>query len=217
MDATSARHTALQRLSALVLTAGLATAGLSHAATAEPTPSDAIPDVPIGQLSSLRRLSATLDPQLRSTQSLARAAAWTELSLVATAVTGSPDVPARLLEAAALPGPPSPAVRLGVTRGLGARDTAAYRLLALGYSPRETADVVSGRISRRALDTARRMIMAGRGHEAAASYLDAQYAHASLDNRPGESSTRPRDAEPATFDGAIARYAERHGVDAALV
>lgn len=217
MDAHSARRPALLRLSALVLTAGLAATGLSRAATAEPTPADAVRDVPIGQLSSLRRLSTTLAAQFRSTQSLERAAAWTELSLVASAVTGASDVSTRLLEAAERPGPPSPAVRVAVTRGLAARDTAAYRLLALGYSPRETADVVSGRISRRALDTARRMIMAGRGNEAAASYLDAQYARASLDRHPPESSAPPRGVEPTMFDGAIARYAARHGVDAALV
>src|SRR5690349_20194063 len=55
------------------------------------------------------------------------------------------------------------------------RDTAAYGLLALGYSPRETADVVSGRIPRRALDIARQMLGAGQAPETAANYLDGQY------------------------------------------
>jgi hypothetical protein len=49
------------------------------------------------------------------------------------------------------------------TPGVAARDTIAYRLLALGYSPRETADVVSGRISRRARAERRQAGPADRG------------------------------------------------------
>ena len=45
--------------------------------------------------------------------------------------------------------------------GLATRDGAAYQLQGLGYSARETADVVSGRISREALDTALKMLMVG--------------------------------------------------------
>ena len=55
------------------------------------------------------------------------------------------------------------------------RDEAAYQLLSLGYSARETADVVSGRITLHALDTARRMMAVGLGRDEAANYLDTQY------------------------------------------
>ena len=61
------------------------------------------------------------------------------------------------------------------TPGVAMRDEAAYQLLALGYSARETADVVSGRISQQALDTARQMLAVGQTKDVAANYLDAQY------------------------------------------
>ena len=43
---------------------------------------------------------------------------------------------------------------MSATPGAAQSDEAAYQLLALGYSARETADVVSGRISQQTLDTA---------------------------------------------------------------
>src|SRR5262245_36980289 len=52
-----------------------------------------------------------------------------------------------------------------VTPALIARDALAYRLLAVGYSAHETADMIAGRISKAALDTATRMLMTGRGQE----------------------------------------------------
>jgi len=66
--------------------------------------------------------------------------------------------------------------RVRATRGVASRDDVAYVMLALGYSARETADVVSGRIDRPALDMARRMIAAGLGRDTAADFLDRQYA-----------------------------------------
>jgi hypothetical protein len=110
-----------------------------------------------------------------------------------------------------------------------ARDTIAYRLLALGYSPRETADVVSGRISRRALDTARRMLAIGQPRETAANYLDAQYQRAAAlernDAKPvpqtGDRPKKPerdrREVVPGPFDAAIEKYALLYNVSAALV
>ena len=205
------------RLTLLALFMGIFTPLAHGAQAAEPSPADAPLEVAVGQLSSVRRLFTTLDTKFRSIQSPDRAAAWTELTLVTAAVAGAPDLSPRLLEGAEIPGPPSPAVRIAVTRGIAERDATAYRLLALGYSARETADVVSGRISRRALDTARRMIMAGRGREAAASYLNAEYARASLRDEPAQPNGRPRQLESTTFEAAIQRYARMHGVDAGLV
>src|SRR4051812_47832634 len=58
------------------------------------------------------------------------------------------------------------------------RDDDEYRLLALGYSAHEVEDILSGRISQNALDTAARMIAVGIGREEAANYLDSQYQRA---------------------------------------
>jgi hypothetical protein len=47
--------------------------------------------------------------------------------------------------------------------------------MALGYSARETAEIVSGKIGVQALDNARWMIAVGLSREEARNYLDAQY------------------------------------------
>jgi soluble lytic murein transglycosylase-like protein len=116
------------------------------------------------------------------------------------------------------------------TPAIAARDDLAYRLLGVGYSARETADVVSGRITRRALDTAMHMIMAGLGREAAESYLDREYVRPDpaappnpLPESPPPANSPPPSTPPfrASFDGlfdrAIEYAANAHHVDAALV
>ena len=50
----------------------------------------------------------------------------------------------------------------------------AYQLRAVGYSPVEVSDIVSGRVSRRTIDTAHSMRLVGRSREAAA-LLAAEY------------------------------------------
>ncbi len=113
--------------------------------------------------------------------------------------------------------------------GVAARDADAYQLLSLGYSAQETADVVSGRISRRALDAARRMLAAGQRTEVVEGYLDRQYSTllarqmARRDSLPMTPAPRerpggrPRDWPSRQFDSLIAFYAARHNVEAALV
>jgi transglycosylase-like protein with SLT domain len=123
--------------------------------------------------------------------------------------------------------------RASVAPGVGQRDDAAYQLLSLGYSARETADVVSGRISQRALDNAQRMIAVGKGRDAAADYLDTQYRLVVAARTPARrpsyhdyrtfvdptvvqifvSGLAPRRA----FDGFIEQYARVHQVDEPLV
>ena len=108
-----------------------------------------------------------------------------------------------------------PVIRLAA--GARARDLAADRLLALGYSAREASDVVSGRITQKALDTARQMIAVGRGHEAADNYLDAQYRRI-VDATQARQIPTPLIVQPATpVDALIERYAAVHQVQAAVV
>jgi soluble lytic murein transglycosylase-like protein len=109
--------------------------------------------------------------------------------------------------------------RASAAPGVGQRDDAAYQLLSLGYSARETADVVSRRISQRALDTAQRMIAVGKGRDAAADYLDTQYrlvvAARTPTRRPSYHDNRT--ALSRALDGFIEQYARLHQVDAPLV
>lgn len=99
-----------------------------------------------------------------------------------------------------------------------AREDAEYRLQALGYSAHEIADIISGRISRKALDTAARLIAVGRGREEAANYLDSQYM---LATAAREALNAPAPDVPyasfTAFDALVNRYANFHRVDAAIV
>jgi hypothetical protein len=119
---------------------------------------------------------------------------------------------AEIARAAASGGGP----RVRATPGVGMRDEAAYRLMALGYSAREIADVVSGRISQQALDTARQMLALGQSGEAAANYLDGQYRRA-VTLRAARSRPLRHAAIPTAFDVLIEKYATVHQVEAAVV
>jgi len=110
----------------------------------------------------------------------------------------------------------------GLSSAAAADDTARsdneYRLQALGYSPHEIADIISGRISQKALDNAARMIAVGIGRDESANYLDSQYMLATAARSALEA--RPLDmpfASFTAFDTLIDRYANLHRVDAAIV
>jgi soluble lytic murein transglycosylase-like protein len=179
-------------------------------------------EVRLFELSAVRRLFHTLARRGDAMNEGERAAAVADFSVMSEAVIGgSPGGPFsfdELVRAASSGGGP----QVSAARGVGSRDEAAYQLLALGYSARETADVVSGRISQQALDTAQRMIAVGKGRDAAADYLDAQYrletAARNARNAPRFPSYRDnRTASSHAFDGFIEYYAQMHQVAAPLV
>jgi len=152
----------------------------------------------------------------------ARVAAWTDVSLVLTSVVAPPDGSngsalsfQQVYEALEQ----GRGLTMTATTGVGARDEAADRLLALGYSAREVADVLGRRISQHALDTARLMIATGADRQAAADYLDRQYRRIKAAQTPQASpSSAGRGRLPATpYDSFIARYAAQHRVDPAVV
>jgi soluble lytic murein transglycosylase-like protein len=103
--------------------------------------------------------------------------------------------------------------------GVHTRDSVAYQLLSLGYSAREAADVVSGRISKRALDRARWMLVVGLGQQAAADYLDKEYTRVSAvhDARASQARLERRSPASSRFDSLIDQYANLHRVEAAIV
>lgn len=130
--------------------------------------------------------------------------------------------------------------------GVTSRDALAYTLLGLGYAVKDTADIVSGRISKQAIDTAHAMRLTGRSREAT-DYLNRQYrrvAVAATAPQPMAStmSARPlittmtatptmtTSAKPtlraqlaiqsgiaAPIEAAILKYARLHAVDPALI
>jgi len=179
---------------------------------------EAVP-VTIGvlDLTSVRRLFYALDRRRDLTDG-ELVGAWTDLLMVLVAVTGETSGPALTFEEVRQAASEGVPITVRATAGVAQRDAAADRLLALGYSARETADVLSRRISQRALDTARRMIAVGRERQAAADYLDSQYKQALAvftTQRPRAGDARLGLA--SAFDAFIERYAAIHKVESAIV
>jgi len=179
-------------------------------------------EVRLFDLASVRRLFHTLAQRRATMGEGERAAALADFSLVTEAVVGGsaggPYAFEELVRAATAGDGPRASAAPGVMQ----RDEAAYRLLALGYSARETADIVNGRISQQALDTARRMIAVGSGREAAADYLDAQYRLVVAARNAAAAARRPayrdnRTALSRAFDHLIEHYARLYRVDPPLV
>jgi soluble lytic murein transglycosylase-like protein len=172
-------------------------------------------DVALQDLAAVRRL---VSPVARlEADAPERVAAWTEVRQIGEAILGHPldnEITfADLIE----PHDAKSRTRVGRAAGVAARDAAAYALLGVGYSARETADIVSGRISLDALNTARRIRAAGLGRERAADYLDREYQRlAERRSSPPASEARTSTGSSA-FDAFIEKYARRHGVDADLV
>ena len=175
-------------------------------------------DVRLLDLAAVRRLVNGLARQAPTMTEGERAAAWADFSLVSQAVIGDTQIGTfdldSLAEAAAGGGGPHVLAIPGVSM----RDEAAYQLLALGYSARETADVVSGRINQQALDAARQMLAVGQTRDVAANFLDAQYKRvvALRNARIAPPPTR-RGVLPTAFDALIEKYANLHQVEAAIV
>jgi soluble lytic murein transglycosylase-like protein len=169
-------------------------------------------------LAAVRRAFHTLDRQKAGMTDGDRVAAWADFLQMAEAVIGNSSNGPYTLEGlmGAAGGDAGPQVI--ATRGVGARNRVAYQMMAVGYSARETADVVSRRISRRALDTARRMIAVGRGREEASDYLDSQYTRAAaLQQLHRVQPPAKPSGPPGPFDAIIQRYANAHEVEAAVV
>ena len=156
-----------------------------------------------------RRLAAADDPS--------RTARWSEFCLLAGAVIGqSMDELSFEDVAAGASGARGPVIR--PTSGFAGRDRLAYQMLSVGYSPQEISDVLTGRITLRALDVAKNMIAGGLGRERAADYLDRQYKR--LVRVPAPAPPAPpqkNDFRANAFDGVIEEQARRYSVSAQVV
>jgi len=198
----------------LALLSGTAVPALGDAVSA-PESRPATNDIPLMSLASVRALFGTV-ARASSMMDGQRAAAWTDFSTMAAAVSGDSNLDSFTVEALTQALTTGGGPRVNATPGVASRDAAAFRLLQLGYSAREAADVVSGRISLRALDTAQRMLAVGKGRDAAADYLDRQYKRIAL-----AQATAVPDLQPARrsrpLDVLIEKYARLHGVEAAVV
>jgi soluble lytic murein transglycosylase-like protein len=174
--------------------------------------------VGVGELVSVRRLYHALERRRDAMTEGEFVGAWTDLSMVLAAVTGGTVPPTLTFADVRQAGLDDSTVRVRATAGVARRDADADRLLALGYSARETADVVSRRISQQALDTAQRMIAVGVERRAAADYLDGQYRRISVARYAAQLHERMPGGRPASaLDTLIDRYSAIHQVERALV
>lgn len=169
-------------------------------------------------LSSVRRLFQSVARRRESMSAGELVGAWTDVSILLAAVTGTASGQAPTFEEVVDASLKGKALNVPATRGVASRDAAAERLLALGYSAREVADVLTQRISQRALDRARQMIAVGVDRQAAADYLDREYTQV----RAMFTTPRPTPGEvlrgvPGAFDAFIERYAALHQVESAIV
>lgn len=152
-------------------------------------------------------------------------AAWDDLTRVAAAILSldpaNDDARLETVAPALASGAPMLVTCDGPVR---ARDRVARTMVATGYSAREIADVLGGRVSKDELDTAYRLRMLGHGSRRAEAYLDAAIAarQAKTDQRRADARSRllregPAVSLPAEWGAALARYAALQGIDPSLV
>ena len=192
-----------------------------HASVGRATPPAQI-DIRVLNLAAVRRLLSALARQQLSEGD--RAAALGDVSLLVDAISGETADESFRYNDLFAPSTSTGGPYVRASPGVGARDAVAYQLLALGYSAHETADVVSGRISQRALDVAREMLAAGQSRDIAANYLDGQYQRLVASRRPIYESPPDLDDESGFvetplrgFDALIDTYANLYNVNAGIV
>lgn len=169
-------------------------------------------------LDSTALADATLADE-RLVQIARAAAAWQEFAFVLASVSGRSDLDAAALRAVARALVSGSAVPLACDRNVTARDQLAWQMSLGGYSARETTDVLEGRLTRRDLDRAQALRLAGYGDEAAAAFLDRAIAARRYARRTSTARTRPRlaPAAPGRYEAEIDRLSRAHGLDPALV
>jgi soluble lytic murein transglycosylase-like protein len=172
-------------------------------------------EVALVDLSAVRRLVAPLTRLRATLADTERAAAWADVSRVSEAILGRPLDPSIGFDEVTLVPPGTPR-RTAAADGVADRDAMAYMLLGVGYSAHETADIISGRISKEALDNARRIRAAGLGRDEAADYLDREYRRVALlrETPPLPASGT---ASLSIFEPFIEKHSRAYGVDAAIV
>ncbi|MBA4392127.1 MAG: hypothetical protein C0407_01110 [Desulfobacca sp.] len=99
------------------------------------------------------------------------------------------------------------------------KDTYAYKMSLLGYSAKEISDVISGRITVKALDAATKMRQVGHSEKEVSNFLDGAYrkslVHQSgapiLEKRSSGSASKTI-IGPPHLDELAVRFSEKHGL-----
>ena len=104
------------------------------------------------------------------------------------------------------------------------KDRYAYKMSLLGYSAKEISDIISGRITVTALDNALKMRGRGRSEKEISNYLDSTYKrNIARKINPILPEKRPQGLSstiitgPPHLDALVVKYAERYGMDPAII
>ena len=206
----------LRPVAALVVVAALAPQAAAEAAVAAACGPSALP----GLEAARARVPPAASGQASVVLTAVRVASADEFLHIAAAVTGLPPDAPDLEQLVGGRGMPLPC-----TAAVIARDRLTYALLLGGYSAREIADIVSGRLAKSDLDDAHRLLMSGQDESVAAAFLDRALARRQQRAAQGSGRTSPQPpgtpppvlvAEVNVRD-AIARFARQYQVDPALV
>ena len=213
----------------MALAAGIA---CGDAAAAPVCPASALPGVVaqagvlrdrVGRAALERPAPGAADVSDDRLAELARdTAAWQDFALVVAAVSGRSQADAGALRAIARAALADSGVPLTCDRGVTGRDRVAWQMSLAGYSPREIADVLEGRLTRKDLDRAQALRLAGYGDDAASALLESAIAARAEDRRQRAARARPGDlplaAPPvARYAAEIDRLSRAHRIDPALV
>jgi hypothetical protein len=104
------------------------------------------------------------------------------------------------------------------------KDRYAYKMSLLGYSAKEISDVINGKITVAALDTALKMRSRGHSEKEISNYLDSTYKkYVARQRDPIVSEKRSQGLSSATLtgpphlDALVVKYAERYGMDPFII
>jgi hypothetical protein len=190
-----------------------------------PTAHGAPADRPLAEFPGLARVFADLTVSSRGTD--AAAAALFDFDQVLVAVAGHSDGAGRTLDEYRRAFAGERSVSLPADRATRGRDDTAYRLHSLGYSAREIADILAGRIGRRALDNGQKLLMMGESPERVSDYLDREYRRVAdarsraeqerlARERARSGRGRPR-VDLARLEALVSLHADTYGVPSGLV
>jgi soluble lytic murein transglycosylase-like protein len=109
-------------------------------------------------------------------------------------------------------------------KALPEQDTQAYKMSLLGYSAKEISDVISGRITLRALDRAFKMRLLGHSEQEVSNYLDGAYRKSLANHREALIMERSSDGPasktivgPPYLDELAVRFSEKHGLSPQII
>lgn len=104
------------------------------------------------------------------------------------------------------------------------KDKVAYKMSFLGYSAKEISDVINGRITVTALDTATKMRMLGHSEKEISHYLDSVYRKSieaqkdsTIPEKRSYSSPSKINIGPLLLDALAVRFSEKYGLDPNII